>query len=99
MYRNPKPFGWTNWMGVAFPGDGAFSGGKGNAPNLNAGIGGGGDGAALDASRGHGICGDMMPRNAFTAASGFYGPTVRMCRFSSPPPLPPASPKASLRRK
>ena len=78
MYRNPQPLVWTNWMGVAFPGDGAFSGGEGNAPNLNAGIGGGGDGAARDASVGHGICGDAMPRNAFTAASGLYGPTVRM---------------------
>ena len=90
MYRNPKPLVWTNWMSAAFPGDGAFAGGVGNAPNLNAGIGGGGDGAAREASVGHGICGDMMPRNAFTAASGLYGPTVRA---SNPlPPSPPSHP-------
>ena len=41
MYRDIKPVEWTNWMGITVPGDGSFNPGEGNAPNLNAGIGGG----------------------------------------------------------
>ena len=41
MYRDVKPVEWSNWMGITVPGDGSFNPGEGNAPNLNAGIGGG----------------------------------------------------------
>ena len=41
MYRDNKVVGWSNWMGITVPGDGSFNPGEGNAPNLNAGIGGG----------------------------------------------------------
>ena len=47
------------------PGDIGFNPGEGNAPNLNAGIPGGGDGAAKEKAVGHGLCGDKGDRKAF----------------------------------
>lgn len=72
QYRDDPPYVWTNW--VSIKSDGSFDGGIGNAPNLNANI-PGVSGWSVEQTRGHGICGDEMPRNAFTAKSGIYGPT------------------------
>lgn len=71
MYRDTKPYTWTNWVGITQSG---FQGGVGNAQSLNSNI-PGGTGYNLESTRGHGICGDVMPRNAFTAGSTDYGPT------------------------
>lgn len=75
MYRTAphKPVTWSNWVGIRVPGDASFDGGEGNAPNLNAGIGGGLAGAVKERDEGHGLCGDVATRNAFNA--GKYGAT------------------------
>lgn len=65
--------GWTKWMGITVPGDGSFNPGDGNAPNLNAGIGGGVGGLAQETTVGHGLCGDLGWRKGFE--SGLYGAT------------------------
>ena len=70
-------------QGIWIPGPGSFVPGEGNAQNLNAGIGGGGDGWATENTVGHGLCGDTMPRNGFTAASGVYGPSSARGTFIS----------------
>jgi len=65
--------GWTKWMGITIPGDASFNPGEGNAPNLNAGIGGGYAGMERELSEGHGLCGDIGSRRGFT--DGPYGAT------------------------
>ena len=60
QYRDVKPASWTHWMGITVPGDGSFNPGEGNAPNLNAGIGGGVANEVRGSSAGgHGLCGDI----------------------------------------
>ena len=50
--------------------------GEGNAPNLNAAIGGGAANQDKGSQAGgHGLCGDLGGRNGFMA-NGAYGPTV-----------------------
>jgi predicted carbohydrate-binding protein with CBM5 and CBM33 domain len=63
----------TNWVGITVPGDGSYIEGQGNAPNLNAGIGGGVAGAERELSIGHGLCGDLGDRKGFS--EGPYGRT------------------------
>jgi len=75
---NPKPRQYrdetANWVGIVIPGDGAITMGSGDAPNLNAGIGGGPNGAAMEKQIGHGLCGDLATRRAFEV--GPYGATA-----------------------
>ena len=52
-------------LGLTVPGDIGFNPGEGNAPNLNAGIGGGPSGAKREKEVGHGLCGDKGDRRAF----------------------------------
>lgn len=65
QYRNTKPIGWTNWMGIVVPGSLEYSPGIGNAANLNAGIGGGTGGQHGSQPGEHGICGDIGSRKGF----------------------------------
>ena len=71
----PQPYGWTNWVGLMIPSSTGFDGGIGNAPNLNGNIGGGPRGAAHEKKVGHGLCGDIGERRAFTAG-GKWGATA-----------------------
>lgn len=68
-------------MGITVPGDGSFNPGEGNAPNLNAGIGGGVNGAERELSEGHGLCGDIGSRRAFEV--GPYGKTPSRGTFTA----------------
>ena len=68
--------GWTKWVGLVVPGSGAYMEGEGNAPNLNAAIGGGAANQDKGSQAGgHGLCGDLGGRNGFMAG-GKYGPTT-----------------------
>ena len=60
QYRAERPVSWTNWMGTTVPGDGAYNPGEGNAPNLNAAIGGGGSNAYGAQPGAHGLCGGSV---------------------------------------
>ncbi len=72
---NNRVHGWTKWVGLVVPGSGDYMEGEGNAPNLNAAIGGGGANADKGSTAGgHGLCGDLGGRNGFMAG-GPYGPT------------------------
>jgi len=60
QYRDTRPVSWTNWMGTTVPGDGAYNPGEGNAPNLNAAIGGGSANSHGAQAGSHGLCGGSV---------------------------------------
>ena len=71
--RDEKVESWTSWVGIH--GGGPFVAGFGNSANLNAAIGGGGEGAIVGKEPGgHGLCGDIGSRKGFMAPNQ-YGPT------------------------
>ena len=60
QYRDIAPEVWTNWIGTTVPGDGAYNPGEGNAPNLNAAIGGGPANSHGAQAGSHGLCGGSV---------------------------------------
>ena len=73
QYRDTKIAVWTRWMGLTVPGDASYALGEGNAPNLNAAIGGGAANQDVGADpSGHGLCGDIGSRRGYSAG-GPYG--------------------------
>ena len=51
---------WTHWVGTTTPGGGEYNPGRGNAPNLNAGIPGGAAGSYGAQPGAHGLCGGSV---------------------------------------
>ena len=84
---NNVAHGWTKWVGLVVPGSGAFMEGEGNAPNLNAAIGGGAANQDKGSQAGgHGLCGDLGGRNGFQAG-GAYGPTSPRAVYKAGQPM------------